>query len=131
MNVSPVETGGINSLPESSVQPPEPIDLEHLRRYTFGDKALEKEILGLFLMQLPETMGQLAAATNERDWKIAAHTLKGSSRAVGAARLADLAQAAENLASSQDRAAKDDSIRRLEAAAADARAFIENTYKGP
>lgn len=112
------------------MQSTDPIDFEHLRRYTFGDQALEKEILGLFLTQLPETMALLKAATSERDWKIAAHTLKGSSRAVGAARLADIAQMAESLAASPDQAAKDDALLQLEAAAAEARTFIENTYQG-
>ena len=72
-----------------------PVDLNHLRRYTLGDKALEQEVLRLFLAQLPETIASLRSAATERDWKMAAHTLKGSSRAVGAWRIASLAQEAE------------------------------------
>ncbi|MBN9246850.1 MAG: Hpt domain-containing protein, partial [Hyphomicrobium sp.] len=85
---SPENQNGANELP---------IDLAHLRRYTLGDKALEDEVLRLFLAQLPETLAALRTAATERDWKIAAHTLKGSSRAVGAWRIASLAQEAEAL----------------------------------
>jgi HPt (histidine-containing phosphotransfer) domain-containing protein len=103
-----------------------PVDLAHLSRFTFADQALEKEILGLFLAQLPETLAALTAAVNERDWKIAAHTLKGSSRAVGAWRIARLAEEAEALAASRNLRARGEAIARLEEAAAEARAFIES-----
>lgn len=103
-----------------------PVDLAHLRRFTFADQALEREILRLFLAQLPETLAVLTAAVNERDWKIAAHTLKGSSRAVGAWRIARLAEEAEALAASRDVRARGEALVRLEEAVAEARAFIES-----
>ena len=40
-----------------------PVDIKHLRRYTLGDQALEKEVLELFLGQLPETIASLSGAT--------------------------------------------------------------------
>jgi HPt (histidine-containing phosphotransfer) domain-containing protein len=66
-------------------------DIELLRRYTFEDAALERELLGLFRDQLPLLVGQLAEAKGRDDWRIAAHTLKGSARSVGAPVLAELA----------------------------------------
>ncbi len=60
-----------------------PVDLKHLRRYTLGDAGLEREILDLFFGQLPTTIAALAAAATPKEWKVAAHTLKGSGRAVG------------------------------------------------
>jgi HPt (histidine-containing phosphotransfer) domain-containing protein len=74
-----------------------PIDRAHLSRYTAGDIALEQEILDLFAGQLPSTVGALKLAVTDRDWHLFAHTLKGSSRAVGAWRLAELALEAEGL----------------------------------
>ncbi|HVZ06018.1 Hpt domain-containing protein [Hyphomicrobium sp.] len=105
-----------------------PLDIQHLRRYTFGDQALEKEILSLFLAQLPETIAALRAAANQRDWKVAAHTLKGSSRAVGAFRLGDIAQEAEQLTYGADAEVRADAICRLQEAASEARSFIQATY---
>ncbi len=73
------------------------IDREHLKRYTLGDPVLEREILGLFLAQLPLTLEALKFAATDKDWHMAAHTLKGSARAVGAFELASLALEAEKL----------------------------------
>ncbi|MDX2306862.1 MAG: Hpt domain-containing protein [Hyphomicrobium sp.] len=60
-----------------------------------GDKQLEIEVLGLFAGELPNTVARLEGAQSERDWRLAAHTMKGSARAVGAWRVARAAQAAE------------------------------------
>ena len=106
-----------------------PVDLAHLRRYTLGDKALEDEVIGLFLAQLPETIAALRSAATERDWKMAAHTLKGSSRAIGAWRMAQLAQQAEALVCSAEPAACSDAIIKLEAAASEARTFLHQSSK--
>lgn len=83
-------TGGI-TVPAS---PPE-IDHGHLRRYTMGDQQLELEVLHLFAGELPKTIRALRDARTDMDWKVAAHTLKGSARAVGAWRVAAAAVAAE------------------------------------
>jgi HPt (histidine-containing phosphotransfer) domain-containing protein len=104
------------------------VDLIHLRRYTFGDQALEKEILSLFLGQLAVTMTALREAASQQDWKIAAHTLKGSCRAVGAFRLGDLAQEAEYLGYGSGCEARTEAISRLEEAAGDARHFLKKIY---
>lgn len=73
------------------------LDRAHLARYTLGDKALETEILGLFIDQLPLTLQWLELSATSREWGHAAHTLKGSARAVGAFRLAELALGLEHL----------------------------------
>lgn len=107
-----------------------PVDIEHLRRYTFGDEALEKEILSLFLGQLPDTLAALRKAASQHDWKVAAHTLKGSCRAVGAFRLGDIAQDAERLVFSSGSEVRAAAIAQLEEAASEARDFIQAAY-GP
>lgn len=80
-----------------------PIDRAHLARYTLGDSVLEVEILGLFAGQAPATLAALAGAADPKAWRDAAHTLKGSARAVGATRVAAAAAAAEHLARAEPR----------------------------
>jgi HPt (histidine-containing phosphotransfer) domain-containing protein len=101
-----------------------PVDLDHLRRYTFGDHDLEVEILGLFADQLPITIGALNAAASMKEWGIAAHTLKGSARAVGAWSLATLAETAEKLHNLPDANERRQVVSRLEQAAGEAREYI-------
>ena len=72
-----------------------PIDLVHLARQTLGDRMLEREILGLFVVQAKSVLSQLAASVSENSRMELAHTLKGSSRAVGAWRVASAAEACE------------------------------------
>lgn len=66
-----------------------PIDLEHLRRMTFGEPNLEREVLTLFATQSRAIAERLAAIPD--DAAALAHTLKGSARAIGAFRVADAA----------------------------------------
>lgn len=76
-------------------QPAGVFDLVHLRTYTLGMADLEREILGLFLEQLPKSKAALDQAMSAKDWHMAAHTLKGSALAVGAKRLAEIGAKAE------------------------------------
>jgi HPt (histidine-containing phosphotransfer) domain-containing protein len=129
MNVRPARSFELEAPENNGCANALPVDLDHLRRYTLGDKALEDEVIGLFLAQLPETIAALRSAVNERDWKMAAHTLKGSSRAVGAWRIAELAQQAEALVRSDDPEACSDAISKLEAAASEASTFFHQSSK--
>lgn len=74
-----------------------PIDHKHLARYTLGNRALEKEVLDLFREQALPLLAKLAAANTAADWRLHAHTLKGSARAVGAWQVGFAAEAAERL----------------------------------
>lgn len=82
---------------------PEILDRAHLVRYTLSDSSLEREIIGLFLAQLPLLLSQLKVAADAADWKMASHTLKGSARAVGAARIAVIAERLEERGWGKDR----------------------------
>jgi HPt (histidine-containing phosphotransfer) domain-containing protein len=127
MNALDVGSGDARDPDHRNTAFDKPVDLEHLRRYTLGDKALEDEVLALFLAQLPVTIASLKTAANPRDWKIAAHALKGSSRAVGAWRIASLAQEAEALAGTKGEAAAcSAAIAKLEAAASEASIFVQS-----
>jgi len=75
----------------------QPVDLEHLSRYTLGELELEREVLELFCSQSQLYVEQLRAANSETDWRNAAHSLKGSARAIGAWGVAQAAERAEAL----------------------------------
>ncbi len=106
----------------------DPVDIKHLRRYTLGDVALEREVLTLFINQLPATISALGTAICDKDWKMAAHTLKGSGRAVGAWRIARIAEQAERTDFIQQPEQKAETMMLLEEAAAEARSFISASY---
>jgi HPt (histidine-containing phosphotransfer) domain-containing protein len=103
----------------------QPIDLAHLRRFTHGDKRLEAEVLKLFIEQAPLTIETMKRAQSKREWIVAAHTLKGSARAVGAWRLAELAESAERLEGPCDQPGCTLVLRHLGEAAGEARAHID------
>jgi len=67
-------------------------DQQHLRQYTGDDRALQRELLDLFLGHFAPVRTQLDAARSAQDWKFAAHSLKGSARSIGAPRVAAVAE---------------------------------------
>ena len=100
-----------------------PVDRAYLARFTLGNAALEREVLDLFAEHAPTYLLHLMAAETDRAWYEAAHTLKGSARAVGARRVALEAERAEALKgpSAAERAAMIDG---LAAALDEARRYI-------
>lgn len=88
-----------------------PIDWAHLSRFTLEDSALEQEVLGLFAQEAPRYLARLQTATSRKDWIEAAHTLKGSARAVGAWAIAECAQAAEALQAASAHEGPGDAVR--------------------
>lgn len=78
---------------QSGVAAHGPIDLDHLRRMTLSDPALEREVLRLFVEQTANLMRTLASLPENA--AALAHTLKGSARAIGAFRVAEAAAALE------------------------------------
>jgi HPt (histidine-containing phosphotransfer) domain-containing protein len=91
--------GGVRLAPQcpSWAINPAVLNWAFLRRYTAGDRDLEAEILGLFLFDLATRFESLEQARSARDWVFCAHTILGSALAVGAHRLACVAQRAEEL----------------------------------
>lgn len=82
--------GGESSITASD----RPIDLAHLSRQTMGDRALEQEVLELFMQQAVQVREQIQQA-GLRERISLAHGLKGSARGVGAFALADCVGAIE------------------------------------
>jgi HPt (histidine-containing phosphotransfer) domain-containing protein len=99
-----------------------PIDHAHLARYTMGNRALEIEVLQLFAGQAPSTLASLRDAGCAKSWHMAAHTLKGSARCVGAKVVAGLAEEAEQAGHSSPQ--RDVLMRRLDAALSEASDYI-------
>lgn len=76
----------------------QPVDLDHLARYTGGDAALNAEVLNLFANQSVELLAKLQAvldASDAKSWKEITHSLKGAARGIGAFGFADAAANAE------------------------------------
>ncbi len=73
------------------------IDVAFLDAQTFGDAALRREVLGLFVAQSRRVVPGLPSLP-PRDQADAAHLLKGSARAIGAWAAADSAAAYEGTA---------------------------------
>ncbi|MGB3387033.1 MAG: Hpt domain-containing protein [Pseudaminobacter sp.] len=71
-----------------------PIDLAHLSRQTMGDRALEQEVLALFVQQALQVREQIGEASLKERIRLA-HGLKGSARGIGAFAIADCAGAIE------------------------------------
>lgn len=71
-----------------------PIDLGHLARQTMGDRAMEQDVLAMFVQQALLVLERLAGAKPEERARLA-HSLKGSARGIGAFAVADCAEAIE------------------------------------
>ena len=105
------------------------IDLDHLARYTGGEKGLNSEILRLFDSQVTEMVGELntlLASQDAKRWREVAHTIKGAARGVGAFEMGEAAAKAEPV-NPADGAQAQAAIQKLEREAITVRAFIQ-TY---
>ena len=108
------------------------VDLEHLARYTGGDRDLNAEIMRLFDGQATELVAKLHGILEARDarsWKEVTHTLKGAARGIGAFPMGDAAAQCEPLDLS-DRAGATAAIAALESRAQDVQAFIRSYLAG-
>ncbi|GER06958.1 hypothetical protein GCM10007972_19940 [Iodidimonas muriae] len=73
---------------------PSPIDHTHLDNFTGGDKALQDEVIDIFIKNTPDYFAALETSSPQ-DWRTALHRLKGAARSIGAKPFALLAQKAE------------------------------------
>lgn len=95
-----------------------PVDLVHLSRQSLGDRSLEREILSLFKSQSVLYLERLSNANSSDERKLAAHTILGSARGIGAWTVAHEAKSIEaNTAHLEDLAL-------LRAAVEEANAYI-------
>lgn len=102
------------------------IDLEHLAKYTGGEKDLNGEILRLFDTQISTMVAELnglLASQDVKRWREVAHTIKGAARGVGAFEMGEAAAKAEPVNPADDAEARA-AIRKLEQEAQTVHAFI-------
>jgi CheY-like chemotaxis protein/anti-sigma regulatory factor (Ser/Thr protein kinase) len=62
------------------------VNLDYLTQLSGGDKAFERQILGQFLVQMPEELQQLEAAIKDKDFEVVkqtAHSLKSTVGYIG------------------------------------------------
>ena len=91
------------------------IDFDHLNQYVGGDISLTKEVFGLFKNQVDMWAKALAADVDDTIWAGLTHSLKGTAKAIGASRLADVCEKAENLIGDNARpAARQVAVEQLE-----------------
>ncbi|PBB31044.1 Hpt domain-containing protein [Mesorhizobium sp. M1A.F.Ca.IN.020.06.1.1] len=71
-----------------------PVDMAHLARQTMDDRALEQEVLALFVQQALSVREKIVDA-DAKERVLLAHGLKGSARGIGAFAVAECAAAIE------------------------------------
>ena len=76
--------------------PEAPIDLVQLATTTLGNRDLEVQVLHLFKSQSSSTLERLAKETDTSVRLDLVHTLKGSARAIGAGRVAEVCESLED-----------------------------------
>lgn len=101
-----------------------PIEIERLSQNTAGNRKLERELLALFRAQSESYITALESAPDRERWHDAAHTLKGAAQAVGAMRIAKLAEEAEQLQGDSG-PARAQALAALRRAIDEARRFID------
>lgn len=91
------------------------IDFDHLNQYVGGDPALTAEIFGLFKNQVDMLEKSLRVDSDDEVWAAITHSLKGTAKAVGAIRLANICEKAEELIGDNNRpGARDVAIANIE-----------------
>jgi HPt (histidine-containing phosphotransfer) domain-containing protein len=78
------------------------LDRAHFDHMTGADRALQREVLGLFRMQVEGWTGVFASGEG---WREAVHTMKGSARGIGFTALAAACEAAEHVGEAEREAA--------------------------
>lgn len=73
------------------------IDFDHLNQYVGGDAALTAEVFSLFKNQVDMWGRALVVEADDDTWEAVTHSLRGTSLAVGATKLAELCEKAEEL----------------------------------
>jgi HPt (histidine-containing phosphotransfer) domain-containing protein len=79
------------------------LDHTHLTRMTFGDPALAREVLNLFMRQTEALLAELADARPDMAASLA-HRMKGSAKGVGAWSVAAAAEMVERAAAADPQA---------------------------
>ncbi len=106
------------------------LDKAHLSAQTLGDEALARSVLEMFLDQSAEVLRTVRDTRDAVARSQAAHLLKGSSRAIGAMRVAVAAQQVEDLSPAAPEGEVLAAVAALHASVAEARAAIAAELDG-
>jgi HPt (histidine-containing phosphotransfer) domain-containing protein len=106
----------------------QPIDVAHLARMTLGEPSLEREVLQLFDRQAAMLLTRMRQAT-PAVVAACAHTLKGSSRGIGAWRVGRAAEAVELAAAAANATEVTRAINQLSASVDEARLVIADLLR--
>ena len=109
---------------------PAVLDKAHLAAQTCGDAALARAVLEMFLDQSADVLRAVRETRDPGSRSEAAHLLKGSSRAIGAVRVAAAAQEVEDLAADAADGLVLAAVAALHASVAEARAAIAAELDG-
>jgi HPt (histidine-containing phosphotransfer) domain-containing protein len=107
----------------SSILKPSVIDEEHLHRMTLGDRRLEREVLQIYVRQSAIMLGRMAGE-GAAALAVAAHTLSGSARGIGAWRVAQAAERLERASKGGDEEMLSEALAELKAASLEASAAV-------
>jgi HPt (histidine-containing phosphotransfer) domain-containing protein len=75
-------------------RPSSAVNFAFLEGYASGDETLVREVLTVFRAEAAEWSGKLSNGAS--DWRFVVHTMKGTSRAIGADGLGELCRQAED-----------------------------------
>jgi HPt (histidine-containing phosphotransfer) domain-containing protein len=107
----------------------EPVDLGHLSRYTLNERRLEREVLELFCTQSVVYIERLRQAGCDREWREAAHSLKGSALGIGAWDVAGAAERAEGLEGDNLARTRRARLSEVETSVREAKGFIRDLLR--
>jgi len=99
------------------------IDEEHLRRMTLGDRGLEREVLQIFVRQSATVLDRITGHDPDAI-VVAAHTLIGSARGIGAWRVARAAEHLKRVVEGGDEKDLDEAIAALKSASLEVKKAI-------
>lgn len=125
VELEPEMTSDASELDTCTTERDRPVDLVHLAKYTLGSRELEREVLSLFQSQSAVYVERLETADCEKSWHDAAHSLKGSAKAIGAWSVSQTAEKLENAGDEALAGGKADMLRPLKRELDEACAFIE------
>jgi HPt (histidine-containing phosphotransfer) domain-containing protein len=106
------------------------IDEQHLRRMTLGDRRLEREVLQIYVRQSAIMLGRMASG-EPAALAVAAHTLNGSARGIGAWRVAQAAERLECASKGGDEETLSEALTELKAASLEASAAVAERLGDP
>jgi hypothetical protein len=100
------------------------IDLAHLARYTKGNSAVERELLGSFQQKAKNYYKSMSSAKDKTTWNEAALHLQTAATAAGAWRILATAKQASRLPSEVNAPERAHLLARLDEEISEANAFI-------